>query len=54
MFYTNPSFLVLFVFFLFIWEYTILKKEKSEVFTIKNISLSVRIYNFYILINKKV
>ena len=36
MFYTNPSFLVLFVFFLFIWEYTILKKEKSEILTIKN------------------
>ena len=30
MFYTIPSFLVLFVFFLFIWEYTILKKEKNH------------------------
>ena len=39
MFYTNPSFLVLFVFFLFIWEYTILKKEKNHKTLIRKMAL---------------
>ena len=39
MFYINPSFLVLFVFFLFIWEYTILKKEKNHKTLIRKMAL---------------
>lgn len=39
MFYTNPSFLVLFVFFLFILVYTILKKEKNHKTLIRKVAL---------------
>ena len=39
MFYTIPSFLVLFVFFLFIWEYTILEKEKNHKTLIRKMAL---------------
>ena len=39
MFYTIPSFLVLFVFFLFMLEYYILKKEKNHKTLIRKMAL---------------